>query len=167
MKNCFPLFILLIAQLAVAQVDSTHTASNSIYLEAGGAGGYGSLNYERACYRKKNVLLALRIGAGIYHLNDYTTTFNPDILIPLAINSCYGKSHKLELGLGQTLATIVRAGETDFKPKRVLNFHSNFSIGYRYQKKTSGLFLRCAYTPIIEFNRYFRHWAGISIGYSF
>jgi hypothetical protein len=167
MKNYFFLFILLIAQLAVAQVDSTHTASNSIYLEAGGAGGYGSLNYENVCYRKKNILVALRIGVGIYHLNDYTTTFNPDILIPLAINSCFGKNHKLELGVGQTLATIVRARETDFKPKRVLNFHSNFSIGYRYQKKTSGLFFRCAYTPIIEFNRYFRHWAGISIGYSF
>jgi hypothetical protein len=167
MKNCFLLFFQLLTPFTFAQVDSTHTASNNIYLEAGGPGGYGSLNYEWTCYHKKNILLTLRIGAGTYHLNDYTTKFNPDILVPLAINACYGKNHKLEIGVGQTFAAIVKASETDFNPKRVVNFHSNFSIGYRYQKKTSGIFFRCAYTPVIEFNRHFRHWAGISIGYSF
>jgi hypothetical protein len=167
MKNCFLLLILLIAQLVVAQVDSTHTASNAIYLEAGGAGGYGSFNYERVCYRKENILFTLRIGMGTYRLNDYSAKFNPDILIPLGISACYGKSHKIEVGIGQTLATIVHASETNFKPKRLLNFHSNFSIGYRFQKTTNGLFFRCAYTPVLEFNRYFRQWAGISLGYSF
>ena len=111
MKNCFLLLLLLIAQLMVAQIDSIHTTSNIIYLEAAGPGGYGSLNYERVCCVKKDILFTFRIGAGTYRLNDYRTRFNPDILIPLAINACYGKNHKIEVGVGQTLATIVHASE--------------------------------------------------------
>jgi hypothetical protein len=167
MKNCLFLLFLLITQLTVAQGDSTHRTSAIIYLEAGGAGGYGSLNYEKLCYHNKNFLLSLRAGVGTYRLEDYTAKFNPDILFPFAINACYGRDHKVELGVGQTLAAIVQPRGTDFKPKRLMSFHSNFSIGYRYQKNKNGLFFRCAYTPVIEFNRYFRHWAGISIGYCF
>lgn len=151
----------------VAQIDSSHISSNAIYLEAAGAGGYGSLNYERVCYSQKKIMIALRIGTGTYHLQDYTNAFNPDVLIPLAINACYGKRHKVECSIGQTIANIVHASETSFKPTRITSLHTNFSIGYRYQKEIAGLFFRCAYTPVLELNRYFRHWAGVSIGYSF
>jgi hypothetical protein len=85
----------------------------------------------------------------------------------LTINGFYGQNHKIELGVGETFSNIVHVGITDFKPKRITNFHTILSIGYRYQKKSNGIVFRCAYTPIIEFNSYFRHWAGISFGYSF
>ena len=37
----------------------------------------------------------------------------------------------------------------------------------RYQKNKEGVIFRASYTPIIEFNKYFRHWGGLTIGYAF
>jgi hypothetical protein len=169
MKMIFFSLILLsmTGHAMITQTDSTHVAVNALYLEAGGAAGYGSVNYERIFVHHNRLSLSARIGCGTYRLKDYTTHSNPDVLIPLAINACYGKNHKIECGAGQTIATTVQAAGSEFKPKRTTGFHTILSIGYRYQKDTNGLFFRCAYTPVIEFNRHFLHWAGISIGYSF
>ena len=158
---------IMISHETFSQIDSTHIARNLIYLEVAGVGGYGSINYERVIYSKKYLIFSMRVGLSSYHIKDYTNQFNPDILIPLTINGYYGINHKIELGIGETFANIVHADITDFKTKRITNFHTILSIGYRYQKRTGGIVFRCAYTPIIEFNRYFRHWAGISLGYSF
>lgn len=157
----------MISHDTFSQIDSNHIAHNIIHLEVAGVGGYGSINYERVIYSKKHLMFSMRVGISTYHIKDYTNKFNPDILIPLTINGYYGKNHKIELGIGQTFANIVHADITDFKPKRITNFHTILSIGYRYQKNARGIVFRCAYTPIIEFNRYFRHWAVISLGYSF
>ncbi|UCH14728.1 MAG: hypothetical protein JSV22_01895 [Bacteroidales bacterium] len=169
MKYRFFIVILsiMISHETLSQKDSTHFTRNLIYLEVAGVGGYGSVNYERVIYSKKYLMLAMRFGMSSYHIKDYTNKFNPDILIPLSINGFYGKNHKIELDVGQTFANIVHADLSGFKPERITNFHTNFSVGYRYQKNTGGIVFRCAYNLIIEFNRYFRHWAGISFGYSF
>lgn len=158
---------IMISNVAFSQNDSTQITHNLLYIEVAGAGGYGSINYERVIIIKKYLMFAIRFGMSTYHIKDYTNKFNPDIMIPLFINGYYGKNHKIELGIGQTFANIVHADFTEFKPKRVTNFHTVFSIGYRYQKNIGGIFFRCAYTPIIEFNDYFRNWVGISFGYSF
>ena len=157
----------MISHETLSQTDTTDIARNLIFIEVAGVGGYGSVNYERVIYNKKYLMFAMRFGISSYHIKDYTNKINPDILIPLSINGYYGKSHKIEWGVGETFSNIVHADLTEFKPKRITNFHTNFSIGYRYQKNTGGIIFRCAYTPIIEFNRYFRHCAGISFGYSF
>lgn len=168
MKTLFLLLIFCLptVQALIAQ-DSTRLAANTIYLEAGGAAGYGSLNFERILFHQHGFSLSGRIGCGTYRLKDYTTHFNPDVLVPLTIQACYGNDHKIECGAGQAITSTVQAARTDFKPERSIGLHTIFSIGYRYQKNTNGLFFRCAYTPVIEFNRYFRHWAGLSLGYSF
>lgn len=159
--------LIIISHEAFSQKDPTNIARNLLCLEVGGVGGYGSVNYERVVFSKKNLMFGMRLGISTYHIKDYTNKFNPDILIPLSINGYYGKNHKIELGIGQTFASIVHADIIDFKPTRITNFNTDFSIGYRYQKSTGGIVFRCAYTPIIDFNSYFRHWAGVSFGYSF
>jgi len=162
------IFILLaVFQEAFSQSDSTQYALNHLYLEVAGAGGYGSVNYERSVYRKNNLMLSIRLGLSSYHIKDYTNKFNPDLLVPLAVNGYYGSDHKLVLGVGQTYANIIHAGNTNFMPVRSTDFHTFFSFGYHYQKKGNGLFFRIAYTPVIEFNTTLRHWAGVSFGYSF
>lgn len=161
------IFFELIRLESFSQIDSTHISRNIVYLEVAGVAGYGSVNYERVMFSKKIFTFAMRLGISTYHIKDYTNKFNPDILIPLSINGYYGKNHKIELGVGQTFTNIVHADLTNFKSKRISNFHTNFSIGYRYQRNTGGIVFRCAYTPIIEFNQHLRHWAGISCGYSF
>ena len=163
----FLLFLIINIHKVASQKGSEQFAGNLIYLEAGGVGGYGSVNYERIIHNKEKLMFALRLGLSSYHILDFTSKLNPDILIPLFISGYFGGNHKIEMGFGQTISNIVHADLTNFQPKRITNFSTGFSIGYRYQKNTGGIILRFAYTPIIEINRNFRHWAGISTGYSF
>jgi hypothetical protein len=169
MKRYFFLVALFISihSVSIPQKDSVHIARNVLYLEAAGAGGYGSLSYERIILVKKRWMLGARLGLSTYHINDYTGSFNPDIIIPVMIIGSYGKNNKIEMGAGETTAGIVIADFNNHRPKRDFNFHTTFCIGYRYQKNKGGIFFRCAYTPLLEQNRYFRHWAGLSLGYSF
>ena len=173
----FTLFLLLNGSWTFAQSrslsgpslsdDSTHVVNHFIYLEIGGAGGYGSVNYEHLVFKKNELMLAARIGISTYHIKDFRTKFNPDILIPLTAKILYGKTHKAEIGIGETFASTIHANETDFKPKRMLNFHTHFSFGYRYQPAAGGIVIGVAYTPILEFNKSIRHWASVTLGYSF
>lgn len=161
------IFLLINIQKNFAKNDSLYIANNILYLEVAGIGGYGSINFERVVLRKNNLMLGVRLGVSTYHVEDYTNEFNPDIIIPFSVNGCYGRNHKIELDFGETFTNIVHADQTDFTPVRISGFHTNLSIGYRYQKNNGGIFFRCTYTPILEFNEYFRQWAGASVGYSF
>lgn len=152
---------------AKSQLDTNQISQNTLYLEAGGIGGYGSLNYERIIPVKVNLKIGARIGISTYNITDYTTKFNPDIIIPIAINGLYGNNHKIEFGFGQIMSSIIQTDLSNWKPDRKINLHANFTIGYRYQKDKRGIMFRCSYTPVIEFYKFYRHWAGISIGYAF
>ena len=157
----------MLGNAAFSQKDSVRFAHNVIYLEVLGIAGYGSLNYERVLHFKKSWMFAARVGLSTYNIKDYTNKFNPDILIPVTVYGSYGKSHKIELGIGQLFQSIVQVNLNEFKPARTNNFNTVFSLGYRYQKKQSGIFLRVAYTPLLDYTGYFRNWGGASIGYSF
>jgi len=150
-----------------SQIDTNQFSKNVLYLEIGGLGSYGSLNYERVMFIKSKTLITGRIGIGTYSIMDYTSSYNPDIFIPITINGLLGKNHKIELGVGQTISNIIQANHSNWEPERETSLHANFTIGYRYQKDTRGMIFRCSYTPVIEFYKYYRHWAGLSIGYAF
>lgn len=166
-KILIVLLIFRFSHEAFSQTDTLQMVHNFTYIEIGGIGGYGSLNYERLIFNKKNIAFAIRLGLSTYHIKDYTNKFNPDIIIPISLNGYYGNNHKIEMGIGQTIGSMVRAGDSGFETERNTNVHTSFLIGYRYQKKNSGIIFRCTYNPILEFNKHFRHWAGISVGYSF
>ncbi len=162
------IFLLLIIDFeAKSQIETNQVGKNVIYIEGAGTGGYGSLNYERVILNKTHLWLCTRVGLSTYNLRDYTNNFNPDIIIPMAINGLYGNNHKIEFGIGQTISNIVHANYSNWQTERETNFHANFTIGYRYQKDKGGVMFRCSYTPIIEFYNHYRHWGGISIGYAF
>lgn len=140
---------------------------NFIYLEAGGVGGYGSVNYERNIYQAYKSAIGFRIGLSTYSLRDFTNRFNPDLVTPISINATYGGTHKIEYGVGKTLSNIVQVDFDSFEPKRFYDCHTQLSIGYRYQKNEKGFLFRLMYTPIVMFNKYYQHWGGISFGYAF
>ncbi len=169
MKCIYLVFILLIFidSHAFAQKDSLKISRNLLYLEVGGAGGYGSVNYERVLLDQNRFMFTARLGLSSYHIKDFRNDFNPDILIPLALRGSYGANHKIELGIGQTVANIVHFDFTENKPARKTDFHAFLSLGYRYQKSPGGIFFRFAYHQVFEFNEYLTHWAGVSFGYSF
>lgn len=151
------------------------TSKNTIYIEGAGAGGYGSINYERICFLSSslasktdsNVAFAFRLGASTYYLHDYTDTFNPEIIVPMGLHFLYGKNHKLEVGAGQTFTSFIRASSKNFQPKRDIRRHTHFMVGYRYQKNKGGFMFRVGYTPILEFNTDYQHWGGMAVGYAF
>lgn len=168
-KILFTFFIFLYFNLlSLAQnVDNKNVDKNLVFLETGGFGGYGSINYEYLINKINKLKLSVRIGLSTYHLNDYTNQFNPDLIIPIAINAYYGNRHNIDLGFGQTITSIVYADDSDYKPKRSNSLNTNISIGYRYQKVEGGVMFKVAYAPIIEKNELYRHWLLLSFGYSF
>jgi hypothetical protein len=161
-------FFLGLNQFIFSKNDSLNlNKRNIIYVEAGGVGGYGSLNYERLIITKIKTIFLIRIGLSTYNIYDYTNNFNPDLLVPLIISGTNGQKHKLEYGLGITISNIVQANQIYFNPERVTNIHTIFNIGYRYHNINNGFMFRLTYTPILVFNKYFQNWAGISFGFSF
>jgi hypothetical protein len=150
-----------------SQTDTVQTARNSVYLEVVGIGGYGSINYERLLVWNQRLQLRARIGLSTYHLRNYTDSFSPDFIVPIAVNGLYGKIHHAELGVGPTITNFSEVNEENWQIERNTQLHLNFTIGYRYQKKEGGLVLRCAYTPLLIFTDSYTHWGGGSIGYSF
>lgn len=153
----------VIAQNSEIQKNARHL----IFIEIGGSGVYGSLNYEYLVKKINRLKLSARIGASTYHLNDYTNEFNPDVIIPLTINAYYGTKHHIDFGLGQTITSIVSANNSDYQPERINSFSTNLSIGYRYQKETGGMMFKGGYSPIIENNNEFNHWLYLGLGYTF
>lgn len=151
----------------LAQPSDEKFATNQIFAEIAGIGGRYSLNYEREFLKKSDFRFLLRLGLGSMHLKDFTNNFNPDLVIPFALVATYGKKNQLEWGLGQTFTNIVIANLENGGTQRQPGFSTQFTLGYRFQKQGRGLVYRLVYTPILEYNKYFRHWAGVSIGYAF
>lgn len=160
-------YLIGFGQIIQAQNDSLKKTSNIIYLEVLGAGGYGSLNYERIIFSHKKKSISFRSGIGAYQLSDISNKFNPDFQIPMIISGYIGENHKIGLGAGKVLSTLIKFKFSDNNIERQFYLHSVFVIGYRYHNKKGGFVFGCNYTPIIEFNAYIRHWGGISLGYAF
>ena len=150
-----------------SQVGNPDHYKNIVHLEAGGIGGYGSLNYERMIPLSGLFSVSGRIGISTIRLYDFTNKFNPDILFPISVNGFFGKSHKIHLGFGQLIANSIRANHTTGEPIRETNFHTHFAVGYRYQKADDRLILGISYTPAIEFQQTYRHWGAVTFGFAF
>jgi len=164
-KNIIHIFLIIllpyIGKACNSSID-TNQHFKSVYLEVLGIGGYGSLNYEHQLYEYQLTKIRLRAGISTYHLKDYEEKFNPDLLFPFACYALIGYTHSLELGFGTTLSSTIKANYLFIK-KRNWNMHSNLSIGYRYEHKH--FLFRLTYSPLLEKYRYWRNWAGISLGY--
>ncbi len=141
---------------------------HTIVLDAGGIGGYGSLNYERAFLLKKKHLLSYKVGFSFYRFKDFERKLNPDLLFPISIQyNRKFKNHRAFLGLGQTVSSIVKIS-SDFSSKvRKNRLSLSYIIGYRFQKDNKPFSIQINYTPILEHYKTFHHWGGISFGYSF
>ncbi len=134
---------------------------NDIYLEAGGNGLFGSVNYERQLTKEPG--LGARIGIGFYSENAFY------LAIPIGINYLFKlKSAKsfIDAGLGVTWTRIDGKLFGDSKNSNGEHF-VNFipSIGYR-RHTSKDLMWRISLTPVA--NKYgLVPWLGASIGKRF
>lgn len=139
---------------------------SGIALEFGGAAGYGSVNYLYRLKTIKWITLSSRVGAGFYTFKDFTNAFNPDMVFPVALEAYFGTVHSLDVSIGQSFASIVMAETSTGNPSRRNSWNTFYTIGYRYQKKSSRIFIKLTYFPIFQDNKYYRHWGGLVIGYN-
>lgn len=152
--------------------DAGQKARNALYLDLMGTGGWYGLNYERIVYNKEKLCIGVSSGVSVTNLKDFYRQFNPDFSLPISLNTFYGKNHHVELGIGSTFASVVRANE-DYVARRYLNINLTMTLGYRYQKPEGGFLFRAAYTPILSVYRQiaengeFKNWFSLSFGYSF
>ena len=148
--------------------EDSKASKHHIYLETLGISGRGrTYNYEYQLFHKEKLKIQARAGVGTAKRKDFTDSFNPDLTIPFGVNAFYGNVHHVEFGIGQVITSVIHADIETYEPTRVHDLHGNLTIGYRYQKQEGGLLLRLSYTPLLEFNEKWNHWAGFSIGYSF
>jgi hypothetical protein len=151
---------LALCTVALSFAQSTFK-KNDIYLEAGGNGLFGSVNYERQLTTAPG--LGVRIGVGFYSEKAFYLS------IPVGINYLFKlKNEKsfIDAGLGATWTRI--DGELFSESKASNGDHFvNFipSIGYR-RHTLKDVMWRISVTPVA--NKYgFVPWIGASIGKRF
>lgn len=135
-----------------------HSQGAGVFLELGGSGGFGSVNYERSFFTGDKIDLKWRVGVTALPV-DQNNGFS--MIFPVLAEVLVGEGpHKFEGGLGQTI-TVTTKGNAFFLMPAV--------IGYRYQPEGKRLFFRASYTPIISYliNFQYQNWGGLSIGYQF
>ena len=154
-------FSLVISFSAVCSYGQTTFKRNDIYLEAGGNGLFGSVNYERQLTKQPG--LGFRFGVGFYSENAFYLT------IPVGINYLFKlKNDKsfIDAGIGATWTRIDGNLFGDSKNSNGDHF-VNFvpSLGYR-RHTDKNLMWRISVTPIA--NKYgLVPWLGLSIGKGF
>lgn len=156
---------LLLAILLFSGVTATFAQSklpgNNIYLEAGGNGLFGSINYERRLSKEPG--FAVHAGVGFYTENAFYLT------IPVGINYLFKLNNRnsfIDGGLGVTWASSNRNSPTNTLFSNGEHFTSFIpSVGYRKQT-AKNLMFRFSLTPVIN-NYGFVPWAGIALGKSF
>jgi hypothetical protein len=156
------LLTILAVCIAVCSFGQTTFKKNDLYLEAGGAGLFSSINYERQLTNKPG--LGARIGVGFYTENAFYLT------IPVGINYLFQlKNEKsfIDAGLGASWTRI--DGKLFSKATSSSNGDHFFnfvpSIGYR--RHTSNNFMwRISITPVANKNT-LMPWLGASIGKRF
>lgn len=150
--------LLLCFIMTTSRGQNSVTKPKSIFLELGGSGGLGSINFEKQFHKKKNTNFTWRAGLSLAPIDKNNGT---GLVFPLMVNTLIGgKAHKLELGIGQGITFTTKG-----------NFFAltTANVGYRYQAEQKRWFYRVTYTPLISYLIDFQiqHWAGVSIGYTF
>lgn len=164
-----PLPLLLIAFLFHVQA---RAQSHTVFIEAGGSGGLGSVNYEYCRYPQSNLdnnslhagdnigyfrcVFRGGIGAAPVDRNNGWV-----IVTPLMASAVYGRHvspHRLEIGAGLA-PSITTKGAWYIKSPLVL--------GYRWMPHEKRVLFRAGYTPIVGWlvDRQWQHWFGISFGW--
>lgn len=139
---------------------------NDIYLEAGGAGLFGSVNYERQLTKEPG--LGIRAGVGFYSEHAFYLTIPAGInyLFQLKNDTSYNQAAFIDAGLTVTWTRLdgkLFGASGSANGGHFVNFIP--SIGYRKHTRQN-IMWRISLSPAI--NKFtFVPWAGVSIGKRF
>lgn len=155
------IIVMLMLSITSSLFAQTTFKRNNLYLEAGGNGLFGSVNYERQLTKQPGI--GARIGIGFY--TDYafylTVPVGINYLFPLKNNSSF-----IDAGLGFTWARIdgkLFASDKNSNGDHFVSFIP--SIGYR-KHATKDVMWRISITPVAD--KYsFTPWLGLTLGKRF
>lgn len=156
--------------LLILRCANVAAQDRNVFLELGGSGGLGSVNFEKKLWDPNGhrsapnemnsttvpYLLTWRLGISatpVDRNNGWVVVF------PTMVNFIYGRNaHKLEIGAGVALSVST---------KGAFYIKSPLLVGYRFEPNGKRWFMRASYTPIVGWlvDYQWQHWAGISIGY--
>ncbi len=132
---------------------------NDVYVEAFGAGLFGSLNYERQLSKMPG--LGVRVGVGFYTENNFYLT------IPVGLHYIFALHRPgtfIDVGIAYTQA--FGDGRVFANKEQRDKFNSTVpSLGYRIHNKKN-LMMRFAFTPVINYSG-FHPSLGIAVGKRF
>lgn len=163
MMKIWSILLILITSFSLQAQDSLKL--NSVYIEAGGIGAYGSIGYERIIPMSTNWNFGARAAVSTLKLNDFNGNFNPDIILPLSFSFMYGKTHMAELGFANTITGINEADGSS--TVRYWSSNSALTVGYRFNAEKSPFYFKCYYSPMMIRYERLIHWGGIGFGYKF
>jgi len=150
----------------MAQIDSLGTKKHLLFIEGQGLGGFGSINYQRIFYQNQPWNVGVRVGMSTNNLYDFNLDFNPDVILPVSFVAHYGGKHKLAMGIGKTISSIVVADQDDYSPTRKFKFHTTASLGYNYHTRYNVVYGVMIYPILIE-NKHLISQFGLFAGYKF
>lgn len=147
--------------------------SHNIFIEAGGSGGLGSVNYEYWFPPRINTVIAESHGAdeaisynryvlrGGIGLSPVDRNNGWVIVMPMMANLVWGRHtspHRIEIG-GGIAPSITTKGAWYIKSPLVL--------GYRWNPYDKRVIFRAGYTPIVGWlvDYQWQHWFGVSFGW--
>jgi len=155
------ILVLVTSIILLSSYGQTTFKRNDIYLEAGGNGLFGSLNYERQLTSQPGI--GIRLGVGFYSEKAFYLT------IPVGINYLFElKDNKsfIDAGLGATWTRIdgnLFGNSKNSNGEHFVNFVP--SIGFR-KHSNQNLMWRISLTPVANKNVLIP-WLGLSIGKRF
>ena len=167
MKFAFLCVFYLFINTSISQTENKSYTKHYLALEAGGMGGYGSLNYILQTPLAQKWDAELRAGLSSYRLKDHYTSFNPNVIIPVGARLVYGKKHCLSLGLGLIFTSTPTQLASDMVKARQNAFHNGFSVGYRVYSKSRKTHFYVEYSPILEETVRFKQWMCLGFAWKF
>ena len=142
---------------------------HSVVLEAGGSGGYWSMNYQYLSKKTRHIYMTL--GLSVVRLNNFNGNFDPSMILSTSAGVLLGPGHhKLDLGVSYSVLSEVMATES-FEPKREYRLNGGMYVGYRYSDPERNWFLKVYYLlvwkELYTFPPQVENWGGVGVGYSF
>ncbi|MFC2113807.1 hypothetical protein ACFLRI_00505 [Bacteroidota bacterium] len=152
-----------------------NTKKNLAYIELGGVGSLGSINYERLMMSDSKQKLLFRVGMMYMPLYIKEITFEGTPIIPIGLYYLYGSKHNIEFGANSAIGYTFDKSGID----KGFRYVTTTSLGYRfYDNSKNGLSAGLAYLLGLSYYKenedYFhaydsriQHWFKLSIGYVF
>lgn len=182
MKKILVLTFLL--SINLLEVQAQDVATQSIFVELGGAGLPYSVNYDFRFDKTRIDSWGMRIGAGGWAVRngDYSST--SVLTIPLQFTRLLGKDkHYFEVGGGATYMRYRHSYNDNFGGggtqrtstnwEFILNtgatpsFMGTLNLGYRRIPTDGGFTFRANLNPIFNHNGFWPLWLGVGFGYAF